>query len=190
MVFQNPDNQLIATVVEEDVAFGPENLGLPSPKIIDRVEESLAQVGMSKFRKHAPHLLSGGQKQRIAIAGILAMRPKCLVLDEPTAMLDPRGRREVLETVLRLNRKEGITVIWITHHMDEAVNANRVVVMERGRIVTEGLPRDVFRQTDKLHQLDLDVPAITRLGQLLAQDGLDIPDDVLTVEEMVNLLCP
>jgi len=190
MVFQNPDNQLIATVVEEDVAFGPENLGLPSPKITDRVEESLAQVGMSKFRKHAPHLLSGGQKQRIAIAGILAMRPKCLVLDEPTAMLDPRGRREVLETVLRLNRKEGITVIWITHHMDEAVNANRVVVMERGRIVTEGLPRDVFRQTDKLHQLDLDVPAITRLGQLLAQDGLDIPDDVLTVEEMVNLLCP
>ncbi|MGI6365883.1 MAG: energy-coupling factor transporter ATPase [Bacillota bacterium] len=190
MVFQNPDNQLIATVVEEDVAFGPENLGLPPPQIVDRVAESLAQVDMGAYRQHSPHLLSGGQKQRIAIAGILAMRPRCLVLDEPTAMLDPRGRREVLDTVLRLNREEGITVIWITHHMDEAVHAHRVIVMEQGRIAVQGTPREVFRHAQLLTELDLDVPAVTRLAQLLAQDGLDLPPDVLTVEEMVNLLCP
>lgn len=190
MVFQNPDNQLIATVVEEDVAFGPENLGLPSPQIVRRVEECLAQVDMVKYRLHAPHLLSGGQKQRVAIAGILAMRPKCLVLDEPTAMLDPRGRREVMETVLRLNKEEGMTVIWITHHMDEAVQADKVLVMERGKVVVQGSPREVFRQTELLQEMDLDVPVVTRLGQLLAQEGFDLPEDVLTVEEMVNLLCP
>ena len=190
LVFQNPDNQLIATVVEEDVAFGPENLGLPSAEIVARVDESLAQVGMSEYRLHAPHLLSGGQKQRIAIAGILAMRPNCLVLDEPTAMLDPQGRREVMEIVRRLNSEEGMTVIWITHHMDEAVNAHRVMVMQDGRLAIQGAPREVFRQTELLESLDLDVPVITRLGQLLAQDGFDLPPDVLTVEEMVNLLCP
>ena len=189
MVFQNPDNQLIATVVEEDVAFGPENLGLPSEQIVQRVAESLAQVDMVKYRLHAPHLLSGGQKQRIAIAGILAMRPKCLVLDEPTAMLDPRGRREVLKTVLRLNKEEGMTVIWITHHMDEAANADKVLVMEQGKVVIQGKPREVFCQTQQLQKLDLDVPVVTRLGQLLAQDGFDMPQDVLTVEEMVSLLC-
>jgi energy-coupling factor transport system ATP-binding protein len=190
MVFQNPDNQLIATVVEEDVAFGPENLGLPSDQIVKRVEESLAQVDMARYRLHAPHLLSGGQKQRVAIAGILAMRPKCLVLDEPTAMLDPRGRREVLKTVLRLNKEEGMTVVWITHHMDEAANADRVMVMEQGKVVIQGTPREVFCQTDLLQKLDLDVPVVTRLGQLLSQDGFDLPQDVLTAEEMVNLLCP
>lgn len=189
MVFQNPDNQLIATVVEEDVAFGPENLGLPPEQIVQRVEESLTQVEMTRFRKHAPHLLSGGQKQRIAIAGILAMRPKCLVLDEPTAMLDPRGRREVLKTVLRLNKEEGMTVIWITHHMDEAANADRVMVMERGKVVLQGNPREVFRRTELLQQLDLDVPVVTKLGQLLSQDGFDLPQDILNVEEMVSLLC-
>lgn len=190
MVFQNPDNQLIATIVEEDVAFGPENLGLPAPQIVQRVEESLAQVDMTRYRLHAPHLLSGGQKQRVAIAGILAMRPKCLVLDEPTAMLDPRGRREVMETVLRLNKEEGMTVIWITHHMDEAVKADKVLVMEKGKIVIQGTPREVFRQTELLQKLDLDVPVLTKLGQLLAEDGFNLPEDVLTVEEMVNLLCP
>jgi energy-coupling factor transport system ATP-binding protein len=190
LVFQNPDNQLIATIVEEDVAFGPENLGLPSGEIVARVQESLAQVGMSEFRQHAPHLLSGGQKQRIAIAGILAMRPQCLVLDEPTAMLDPQGRREVMDTVRRLNSEEGMTVVWITHHMDEAVSAHRVMVMDQGRVAIQGSPREVFRQTELLESLDLDVPVITRLGQLLARDGFDLPPDVLTVEEMVNLLCP
>jgi len=190
MVFQNPDNQLVATIVEEDVAFGPENLGLPSEQIVARVEESLAQVDMTRYRLHAPHLLSGGQKQRIAIAGILAMRPNCLVLDEPTAMLDPQGRREVLKTVLRLNKEEGMTVIWITHHMDEAVNADRVMVMEQAKIVVQGTPREVFRQTDLLQSLNLDVPVVTRLGQLLAQDGFALPQDILTVEELVKLLCP
>lgn len=190
LVFQNPDNQLVATMVEEDVAFGPENLGIPPAQIRERVEQALAQVDMLDKRTHAPHLLSGGQKQRVAIAGILAMRPQCLVLDEPTAMLDPRGRREVLETVLRLNREEGITVIWITHHMDEAVLARRVVVMERGRIAMEGPPRAVFLRREELQKLDLDVPVITRLAQLLADDGYAVPRDVLTVEEMVSLLCP
>lgn len=190
LVFQNPDNQLVATMVEEDVAFGPENLGIPPAQIRERVEQALAQVDMLDKRTHAPHLLSGGQKQRVAIAGILAMRPQCLVLDEPTAMLDPRGRREVLETVLRLNREEGITVIWITHHMDEAVLARRVVVMERGRIAMEGPPRAVFLRREELQKLDLDVPVITRLAQQLADDGYAVPRDVLTVEEMVSLLCP
>lgn len=189
MVFQNPDNQLIATLVEEDVAFGPENLGIPSEEIVRRVEESLALVDMLDYRRHAPHLLSGGQKQRVAIAGILAMRPRCLVLDEPTAMLDPRGRREVIQTVRRLNQQEGMTVVWITHHMDEAVHADRVLVMEEGAVVMAGEPRKVFSQTKLLQSLDLDVPDITRLGQLLAGDGLGIPRDVLTVEELVVALC-
>jgi len=190
MVFQNPDNQLIATIVEEDVAFGPENLGIPPAEIVSRVEESLSQVAMLDYRHHAPHLLSGGQKQRIAIAGILAMRPQYLVLDEPTAMLDPQGRREVMDTVSRLNREEGITVVWITHHMEEAVRAHRVMVMEHGRMAVLGTPREVFQQTELLQSLHLDVPVITRLGQLLAQDGFNLPADVLTVEEMVNHLCP
>jgi len=190
MVFQNPDNQLIATIVEEDVAFGPENLGVPPAEIVSRVEESLSQVAMLEYRHHAPHLLSGGQKQRIAIAGILAMRPQYLVLDEPTAMLDPQGRREVMDTVSRLNREEGITVVWITHHMEEAIRAHRVMVMEHGRMAALGTPREVFRQTELLQSLHLDVPVITRLGQLLAQDGFNLPADVLTVEEMVNHLCP
>jgi energy-coupling factor transport system ATP-binding protein len=190
MVFQNPDNQLIATIVEEDVAFGPENLGIPSEEIVTRVEESLSQVAMLEYRHHAPHLLSGGQKQRIAIAGILAMHPKYLVLDEPTAMLDPQGRREVMATVTRLNREEGMTVVWITHHMEEAVRAHRVMVMDHGRLAIQGTPREVFKQTELLQLLHLDVPVITRLGQLLAQDGFNLPPDVLTVEEMVNLLCP
>lgn len=190
MVFQNPDNQLIATIVEEDVAFGPENLGIPQAEIVARVEESLSQVAMLEYRQHAPHLLSGGQKQRIAIAGILAMRPKYLVLDEPTAMLDPQGRREVMDTVSRLNHQEGITVVWITHHMEEAVRANRVMVMEQGRMAILGTPREVFQQTELLQSLHLDVPVITRLGQLLAKDGFNLPPDVMTVEEMVNHLCP
>lgn len=190
MVFQNPDNQLIATIVEEDVAFGPENLGVPSEEIVTRVEESLSQVAMLEYRNHAPHLLSGGQKQRIAIAGILAMHPKYLVLDEPTAMLDPQGRREVMDTVTRLNKEEGMTVVWITHHMEEAVRANRVMVMDHGRLAIQGTPREVFKQTELLQRLHLDVPVITRLGQLLAQDGFSLPPDVLTIEEMVNLLCP
>lgn len=189
MVFQNPDNQLIATLVEEDVAFGPENLGVPTAEIVQRVEESLRQVDMFEYRRHAPHLLSGGQKQRVAIAGILAMRPRCLVLDEPTAMLDPRGRREVLETVRRLNRQENMTVVWITHHMAEAAQADRVLVMEEGAVVMEGKPREVFGKTKLLQSLDLDVPDITRLGQMLAEDGFAISRDVLTVEELVVELC-
>lgn len=188
LVFQNPDNQLIATIVEEDVAFGPENLGVPSPEIVVRVQNALAQVGMSEYGQHAPHLLSGGQKQRVAIAGILAMQPQCLVLDECTAMLDPQGRREVMDTVTRLN-KEGMTVVWITHNMDEAVRADRVIAMDQGRIASQGCPRDVFSQTELLESLHLDVPTITRLGQLLVEDGFSLPPAVLTVEEMVNLLC-
>lgn len=189
MVFQNPDNQLIATMVEEDVAFGPENLGIASEEIVRRVEESLALVDMQNYRRHAPHLLSGGQKQRVAIAGILAMKPRCLVLDEPTAMLDPRGRREVLSTVRQLNREEGMTVVWITHHMDEAVYANRVLVMEVGSLVMAGEPHKVFSQSKLLQSLDLDVPDITRLGQLLADEGFDVPRDALTVEELAVELC-
>jgi energy-coupling factor transport system ATP-binding protein len=190
MVFQNPDNQLIATIVEEDVAFGPENLGVPSAQILHRVQEALNAVDMLKYRRHAPHLLSGGQKQRVAIAGILAMRPRCLVLDEPTAMLDPRGRREVLSTVRKLNKQEGMTVVWITHHMDEAAHADRVIVMEDGRTVLEGTPKQVFSQIRLLEDLDLDVPVVTRLGQVLAEEGFNLPPDILTVEEMVKLLCP
>ncbi|MEW6243241.1 MAG: energy-coupling factor transporter ATPase [Bacillota bacterium] len=189
MVFQNPDNQLVATTVEEDVAFGPENLGIPPADIRSRVRQSLLAVGMAEYAKHAPHLLSGGQKQRVAIAGILAMKPKCIILDEPTAMLDPSGREEVLQTVKKLNR-EGITVIHITHHMDEAVEADRVIVMDDGKVILDGSPRQVFRQVDKLKAVGLNVPQITELAQQLRNAGVEIADDILTIDEMVASLCP
>lgn len=190
MVFQNPDNQLIATTVEEDVAFGPENLGIPPAEIRRRVDEALAAVGMVDFATRAPHLLSGGQKQRVAIAGILAMRPRVIVLDEPTAMLDPSGRREVMQTIQRLNREEGITILHITHHMDEAVLADRVLVMEAGRMVLSGTPREVFSRVEEIKALGLDVPQVTELAAQLHALGLPVPKDVLTVEEMVSALCP
>jgi energy-coupling factor transport system ATP-binding protein len=189
MVFQNPDNQIVATIVEEDVAFGPENLGLPPSEIRQRVDEALQLVSMSAYAQHPPHLLSGGQKQRIAIAGVLAMRPKILILDESTAMLDPLGRRDVVRTALRLNREEKMTVILITHHMDEAVLADRVVVMHEGRIALDGESRAVFSQTETLRQMGLDVPQVTRLARELIDSGLQISDDLLTVEELVNQLC-
>jgi len=183
MVFQNPDNQIVANVVEEDVAFGPENLGVASPEIRRRVELALKQVGMYEYREHAPHLLSGGQKQRIAIAGVIAMEPKCIVLDEPTAMLDPKGRREVMETVLRLNREKGITVILITHHMDEAAQAGRVVVLHQGQIAADGTPKEVFSQVDLLHRLGLAAPDTVELCWELDRKGFRLPLDRLTIEE-------
>ena len=189
MVFQNPDNQIVATVVEEDVAFGPENLGIEPKEIRKRVDEALANVGMSEFAKKAPHLLSGGQKQRIAIAGIIAMKPRCIIMDEPTAMLDPRGRKEVMDTVYRLNKEDKITVIHITHFMEEAVNADRVCVMEDGKLIMQGKPREIFKQVDKLKKLGLDVPQMTELAYELRNESIDIEDDILTVEEMVNRLC-
>ena len=189
MVFQNPDNQIVATVVEEDVAFGPENLGIEPKEIRKRVDEALANVGMSEFAKKAPHLLSGGQKQRIAIAGIIAMKPRCIIMDEPTAMLDPRGRKEVMDTVYRLNKEDKITVIHITHFMEEAVNADRVCVMEDGKLIMQGKPREIFKQVDKLKKLGLDVPQMTELAYELRNENIDIEDDILTVEEMVNSLC-
>ena len=181
MVFQNPDNQIVANVVEEDVAFGPENLGVASPMIRQRVDQALKQVGMYEYREHAPHLLSGGQKQRVAIAGIIAMEPKCIVLDEPTAMLDPKGRREVLDTVMRLNREKGITVVLITHHMDEAAKADRVVVMDKGRVALDGTPKEVFRHVATLHELGLRAPDSTELCWLLNQEGFQL--DVTCLEE-------
>jgi energy-coupling factor transport system ATP-binding protein len=189
MVFQNPDNQIVATTVEEDVAFGPENMGVPSEEIRNRVDEALNLVGMASFYQHAPHLLSGGQKQRVAIAGVIAMRPTCLILDEPTAMLDPRGRREVMETISRLNREEGITVVHITHFMEEALAAGRVIVMEQGNIAMDGEPRQLFQEVEKLRVLGLDVPPIAELVRELRTSGLDIPADVMTVDELVNRLC-
>ena len=183
MVFQNPDNQIVANVVEEDVAFGPENLGVASPEIRRRVELALKQVGMYEYREHAPHLLSGGQKQRIAIAGVIAMEPKCIVLNEPTAMLDPKGRREVMETVLRLNREKGITVILITHHMDEAAQAGRVVVLHQGQIAADGTPKEVFSQVDLLHRLGLAAPDTVELCWELDRKGFHLPLDRLTIEE-------
>lgn len=187
MVFQNPDNQIIATIVEEDVAFGPENLGVPPEEIRRRVDESLESVGMSQYKKHAPHLLSGGQKQRVAIAGILAMRPDCIILDEPTAMLDPNGRAEVMNTIKKLNEK-GKTIILITHYMDEAVEGERIVVMSMGQIVMEGNPREVFKHVDKIKELGLDVPQVTELAYELRKEGVDIRDDVLSIEELIELL--
>lgn len=190
MVFQNPDNQLVATTVEEDVAFGPENLGIPSAEIKRRVTESLEAVDMLPYRIHSPHQLSGGQKQRVAIAGIISMRPKCIVLDEPTAMLDPEGRREVMSTIHRLNKEEGITVLHITHHMDEVIGADRVIVMDEGRIVLQGTAKEVFSQVELLRRLHLDVPQVTDLAERLRKRGYSIPQGTLTVNEMVMLLCP
>ncbi|NLW17331.1 MAG: energy-coupling factor transporter ATPase [Firmicutes bacterium] len=189
MVFQNPDNQIVATIVEEDVAFGPENLGVPPAEIRQRVDEALRLVRMSDYALHPPHMLSGGQKQRVAIAGDLAMHPKILILDESTAMLDPIGRKEVIETALRLNRERGMTVVLITHHMDEAVLADRVIVLDRGRIVLDGSNREVFKQVDLLRELGLDVPQVTSLAQLLREQGLNLRPDILTVAEMVEQLC-
>ena len=188
MVFQNPDNQIVANVVEEDVAFGPENLGIASPAIRQRVDNALKQVGMYEYRKHAPHLLSGGQKQRVAIAGVIAMEPKCIVLDEPTAMLDPKGRKEVMDTVLRLNREKGITVILITHHMDEAAQADRVVVLHKGEVHLDGVPKQVFCQVDKLHQIGLRAPETVELCHALNAAGFDLPLTALNYEECAQLL--
>ncbi|MCR3921114.1 MAG: energy-coupling factor transporter ATPase [Firmicutes bacterium] len=189
MVFQNPDNQIVATTVEEDVAFGPENLGLPSAEIRERVDEALELVGMSDYKQHAPHLLSGGQKQRVAIAGVIAMRPKCLILDEPTAMLDPRGRREVLETVARLNHEEGITVILITHFMEEAVATDRTIILESGRVVMVGTPQEIFSRVEELRALGLDTPPVAELARELRQHGVALSSSVLTVDELVKQLC-
>ena len=187
LVLQNPDNQLVAGIVEEDVAFGPENLGVPPEEIRRRVDAALKAVDMYHYREHAPHKLSGGQKQRVAIAGILAMETRCIVLDEPTAMLDPRGREEVLETVTRLNREKGITIVLITHYMDEAVQAGRVVVMDKGKILTQGTPGEVFRQAERLKRHDLDVPQATELCTRLRAAGIPLPDIPLTVEECVEM---
>lgn len=189
MVFQNPDNQLVATIVEEDVAFGPENLGVDPKEIRERVDDSLKAVGMYEYRKHAPHLLSGGQKQRIAIAGILAMRPKCIVLDEPTAMLDPSGRNEVMKTIKEVNKKFGITIILITHYMDEAAQADRIIVMDKGKKVMEGVPREIFSQVQKIKSIGLDVPQVTELAYELQKEGVDISTEILNIDEMVNALC-
>ena len=188
IVFQNPDNQIVATIVEEDVAFGPENQGIDPKEIRRRVDEALEIVEMSEYKKHAPHLLSGGQKQRVAIAGILAMKPDCIILDEPTSMLDPTGRIEVMETIKKLNKEEGKTIILITHYMDEAVQGDRVVVMEEGQIKMEGTPREIFSQVDKIKELGLDVPQVTELAYELKKEGMDIPEDPLNVEELLNLL--
>ncbi|SHJ77917.1 energy-coupling factor transport system ATP-binding protein [Clostridium cavendishii DSM 21758] len=189
MVFQNPDNQLVATIVEEDVAFGPENLGVAPSEIRERVDESLKRVGMYEYRKHAPHLLSGGQKQRVAIAGILAMRPKCIILDEPTAMLDPSGRREVLKTIKEVNEKFNITIILITHYMDEAAQADRVVVMDKGKVVMEGDPRQVFSNVKEMKEIGLDVPQVTELAYELKKEGISISTEILNIDEMVSALC-
>ena len=188
MVFQNPDNQIVANVVEEDVAFGPENLGVSSPEIRRRVDQALKQVGMYEYREHAPHLLSGGQKQRIAIAGVIAMEPKCIVLDEPTAMLDPRGRREVMETISRLNREKGITVVLITHHMDEAAKAQRVVVLHQGKVAADGTPKEVFSQVELLHTIGLAAPEPVELCWRLNQQGFHLPLDKLDPEECARAL--
>ena len=188
MVFQNPDNQIVANVVEEDVAFGPENLGVASPEIRRRVDQALRQVGMYEYREHAPHLLSGGQKQRIAIAGILAMEPKCIVLDEPTAMLDPRGRKDVIDTVKKLNREKGITIVLITHHMEEAAEAQRVVVLHKGKIAADGTPKEVFRQVELLHSIGLAAPETVELCHELKGRGAGLPMDAISPEEGAQAL--
>ena len=188
MVFQNPDNQIVASVVEEDVGFGPENIGVATDEIWTRVMDSLTAVGMLKYRKHSPNKLSGGQKQRVAIAGVVAMQPKCIVLDEPTAMLDPLGRADVLRTVHELNRQKGVTIILITHYMEEVVDADRVYVMDQGRVVMQGTPREIFSQVDELKAHRLDVPQITQLAHELRQEGLDVPEGILTREELLREL--
>ena len=188
MVFQNPDNQIVANVVEEDVAFGPENLGIAGPEIRRRVDQALKQVGMYQYREHAPHLLSGGQKQRIAIAGVIAMEPRCIVLDEPTAMLDPKGRKDVIDTVKKLNKEKGITVILITHHMDEAAQAGRVVVLNKGKIAADGTPREVFSQVKLLHDIGLAAPEGVELCWALNQKGFQLPLTALEPEECAQVL--
>ena len=188
MVFQNPDNQIIATVVEEDVGFGPENIGLETKTIWERVNESLEAVGMSKHRHKSPNRLSGGQKQRVAIAGVLAMRPRCIILDEPTAMLDPSGRKEVLRTIRKLNQEEGITIILITHYMEEAIQANRILVMDSGKVVMDGTPKEIFSQVDRMKELRLDVPQVTELAYECQKEGLPLPDGILTTEELAEEL--
>ncbi|MBM6924650.1 energy-coupling factor transporter ATPase [Pseudoflavonifractor phocaeensis] len=188
MVFQNPDNQIVANVVEEDVAFAPENLGVPPEEIRRRVDDALKAVGMYDYREHAPHLLSGGQKQRVAIAGVIAMRPRCIVLDEPTAMLDPIGRAEVLKTIKELNRTSGVTVVLITHHMDEAAQADRLVVMSKGKVIADGVPREVFQQVEELKAVGLTVPETTELLWELRQAGVDVPLDALSDEECAKVL--
>ena len=186
VVFQNPDNQIVASVVEEDVAFGPENLGVPPEEIRKRVDNALKAVGMYEYRKHEPHKLSGGQKQRVAIAGMIAMLPECIVLDEPTAMLDPRGRKEVMDTILKLNREMGMTVVFITHFMEEAVRASRVIVMDNAEILMDGTPREVFRQADRVKAAGLDVPKPAELARALQKRGVPIPDDILTASEFTE----
>jgi len=188
MVFQNPDNQIVATVVEEDVAFGLENLGIEPKEIRERVDQALRDVGMYEYRRHAPHRLSGGQKQRVAIAGIIAMRPKLIVLDEPTAMLDPRGRREVLDTVKRMNRESGVTVLLITHYMEEAAEFDRVVILDRGRVLLDSTPKDVFSHVAMLQEIGLDAPQATLLVDALRRSGIDLPADIISVEECVDAL--
>lgn|SRR5690554_565243 len=188
MVFQNPDNQIVATIVEEDVAFGPENLGVPQSELRKRVDDALETVEMTEYKNHAPHLLSGGQKQRVAIAGILAMEPDCIIFDEPTAMLDPVGRLEVMETIKKLNKEKGKTIILITHFMDEAVEADRVMVLNEGEAVMLGTPKEIFSQVEKLKILGLDVPQVTELVFELNKEGYAFSDDILSVEELVNLL--
>lgn len=189
MIFQNPDNQMIASIVEDDVAFGPENIGIPPRKIRENVDDALKAVGMEKYRLSSPQHLSGGQKQRIAIASILAMTPECIVLDEPTAMLDPRGRRDVMATLLKLNKERRMTVVHITHYMEEAIEADRVIVMDHGQVVMEGTPRQIFVKVEEMKALGLDVPPMTELAWRLRKDGFDIPADILTVEEMTEALC-
>ena len=189
MIFQNPDNQMIASIVEDDVAFGPENIGLPPKQIRENVDDSLKAVGMEKYRLSSPQHLSSGQKQRIAIASILAMTPECIVLDEPTAMLDPKGRRDVMDTLIKLNKERHMTVVHITHYMEEAVEADRVIVMDHGKVVMEGTPRQIFVRVEEMKALGLDVPPMTELAWRLRKDGFDIPADILTVEEMTNALC-
>lgn len=189
MVFQNPDNQLVATIVEEDVAFGPENLGVPPKEIRKRVDDALEKVGMSEYKKHAPHLLSGGQKQRVAIAGILAIQPKCIIFDEPTAMLDPSGRREVMKNIKELNKKYGITIILITHYMDEAAQADRVIVMDKGKVIMQGIPRNIFSEVEIMKKIGLDVPQVTEICYELQKAGINIDTKILNVNEMVNALC-
>jgi energy-coupling factor transport system ATP-binding protein len=189
MVFQNPDNQIIGTVVEEDVGFGPENLGVPTDEIWERVEDSLKSVGMIEYRHHSPNKLSGGQKQRVAIAGVVAMEPKCIVLDEPTAMLDPVGRKEVLKTVKKLRKKKNVTVVLITHYMEEVIDADKIYVMDHGHVVMEGTPREIFAQVDRLKEYRLDVPQVTILADTLRKMGLDIPEGILRKEELVEAVC-
>ncbi len=188
MVFQNPDNQIIGQVVEEDVGFGPENMGVPTEEIWQRVEESLKAVGMYEYRKHSPNKLSGGQKQRVSIAGVIAMHPKCIILDEPTAMLDPNGRKEVIRAARALNDVEGITIVLITHYMEEIIHADKVFVMDKGRVAMEGTPREIFSKVERLKHLRLDVPQVTLLAYELKQKGLDLPDGILTIEELTEAL--